>query len=288
MPRRSSPRRSPTTSKSCFSVSTFAPHWRATAWALAVLLSAAIAAAVAPAHAADSAKVLRVAIPVAETGFDPQAAGDAYSNYVNRAIFDALYKYDYLARPFKLVPNTAAALPEISADRLTWTMRGQAGHLLCRRPGLQGPPSRAHRCRLRLRAQAHARSGDALEQQRSYEGRFVGADAIVAKAKANRQVRLRRADRRLAGHRSLYAALQAQLSRRRASVEPDRQRQRRGRARSRRSLRRRQRMDDGEPGRHRSVPAEGMASRPADRARGESRLSRGNLPGKQRSAPIAR
>jgi hypothetical protein len=75
--RRSSQRRSPTTSKSCFSVSTFAPHRRGAAWTLAVLLSSAIAAAVAPAHAADSAKVLHVAIPVAETGFDPQAAGDA-------------------------------------------------------------------------------------------------------------------------------------------------------------------------------------------------------------------
>ena len=81
------------------------------------------------------------------------------------SIFDPLYKYDYLARPFKLVPNTAAALPEISADRLDLDDASPAGHLLCRRPGLQGPPSRAHRRRLRLRAQAHARSGDALEQR---------------------------------------------------------------------------------------------------------------------------
>ena len=56
-------------------------------------------------------KTLRVAFPIAETGFDPQAAGDIYSNYVNRAIFDPLYRYDYLARPYKLVPNTAADMP---------------------------------------------------------------------------------------------------------------------------------------------------------------------------------
>ena len=46
-----------------------------------------------------SAKVLRVAFPIAETGFDPQAAGDAYSNYVNRAIFDPLYRHLKSARP---------------------------------------------------------------------------------------------------------------------------------------------------------------------------------------------
>src|SRR5213075_384371 len=75
----------------------------------------------------ESGKVLRVAFPIAETGFDPQAGGDAYSNYVSRAIFDPLYKYEYLTRPYKLVPNTAAALPEISPDGKTWTIRVRPG-----------------------------------------------------------------------------------------------------------------------------------------------------------------
>src|SRR5437764_4985674 len=79
------------------------------------------------AGAADMGKVLRVAFPIAETGFDPQAAGDAYSNYVNRAIFDPLYRYDYLTRPYKVVPNTAAGMPEISPDGKTWTIRLRKG-----------------------------------------------------------------------------------------------------------------------------------------------------------------
>jgi hypothetical protein len=54
---------------------------------------------------ADPNKVLRVAFPVAETGFDPQAANDLYSNHVNRAIFDTPYTYDYLARPYSLWPT---------------------------------------------------------------------------------------------------------------------------------------------------------------------------------------
>jgi len=42
---------------------------------------------------------------------------------VQRAIFEPLFAYDYLARPYRLVPNTASALPEISPDGRTWTIR---------------------------------------------------------------------------------------------------------------------------------------------------------------------
>jgi hypothetical protein len=67
--------------------------------AAAVLAWLAIASIATPAWAQpDPNKVLRVAFPAAETGFDPQAAGDFYSNHVNRVIFDPLYRYDYLAR----------------------------------------------------------------------------------------------------------------------------------------------------------------------------------------------
>jgi ABC-type transport system substrate-binding protein len=83
-------------------------------------------------------KVLRVSFPVAETGFDPQAAGDIYSNSVNRAIFDCLFKYDHLARPLKLLPNTAAALPDISADGKTWTIRVRPGIYFADDPAFKG------------------------------------------------------------------------------------------------------------------------------------------------------
>src|SRR5437764_149318 len=57
--------------------------------ALALALAGAVAAA-------DLTKVLHVAFVAPENGFDPQATGDLYSNYVNREIFDPLYRYDYL------------------------------------------------------------------------------------------------------------------------------------------------------------------------------------------------
>src|SRR6516165_1684555 len=94
--------------------------------------------AVSGAWAADTSKVLRVAINAPENGFDPQAASDLYSNYVNREIFDPLYRYDYLARPYKVIPNTAVALPDISSDGKTWTIRIKPGIYFSDDPAFKG------------------------------------------------------------------------------------------------------------------------------------------------------
>src|SRR5436309_12213735 len=91
-----------------------------------------------PAFAADTGKTLRVAFVIAETGFDPAAASDLYSNYVNREIYDPLYRYDFLARPYKVIPNTAAAMPEISGDGKTWTIRMKSGIYFADDPVFKG------------------------------------------------------------------------------------------------------------------------------------------------------
>jgi ABC-type transport system substrate-binding protein len=72
-------------------------------------------------------KVLRYAFPVAETGFDPVQLSDLYSRTVTSHIFDGLYAYDYLARPFRIKPNTADGMPEISPDFRVWTVRIRPG-----------------------------------------------------------------------------------------------------------------------------------------------------------------
>jgi ABC-type transport system substrate-binding protein len=97
----------------------------ATASKLAATL--AIAGAAFPAHAADPNKVFRYAFPIAETSLDPQKSSDLYSSLINGAMFDAPLKYDYLARPLKLKPNTLASMPEISADGKTYTLRVKPG-----------------------------------------------------------------------------------------------------------------------------------------------------------------
>ena len=101
-------------------------------------LAAALLAPGAPAKAADPAKVFRYAFPVAETSLDPQRISDLYSNILNAGMFDAPLKYDYLARPLKLKPNTLAAMPEISADGLTYTLRVKPGIYFADDPAFGG------------------------------------------------------------------------------------------------------------------------------------------------------
>ena len=72
-------------------------------------------------------RVLRYAFPVAESGFDPAQISDTYSRTITAHIFEALYGYDHLARPAKIVPLIAAGMPEVSDDFRTWTFKLQPG-----------------------------------------------------------------------------------------------------------------------------------------------------------------
>jgi len=97
-------------------------------------------AATAPATAADMGKTLRVAFSAAESGFDPQAVSDVYSFAVTEAIFDTLYVYDYYARPVRLVPNTAAGMPEVTDGGRTYTIRIRPGIRFAADPVFKGKP----------------------------------------------------------------------------------------------------------------------------------------------------
>jgi ABC-type transport system substrate-binding protein len=151
---------------------------------LAVLAVAALSLAAPVAHAQpDPSKVLHVAFLIAETGFDPQASSDLYSNYVNRVIFDPLFRYDYLARPHKVIPNTAAALPEASKDGKEWTIRVKPGIYFNDDPVFKGK-------KRELTAADYAYSWKRIldpkirsPQLDTFDGRFVGMDKLVAKAK---------------------------------------------------------------------------------------------------------
>ncbi|MCS6945774.1 MAG: ABC transporter substrate-binding protein, partial [Sutterellaceae bacterium] len=96
--------------------------------ALAALAAAPAAGSLpAAARRAETPKVLRYAFPVAETGFDPAQLTDLYSRIVTAHIFDGLYAYDHLARPFRIKPNTAADMPDASPDFRVWTVRLRPG-----------------------------------------------------------------------------------------------------------------------------------------------------------------
>jgi ABC-type transport system substrate-binding protein len=90
-------------------------------------------------QAARPTKALRLPINTAEVGFDPvQINSDAYSNEIISQIFEAPLMYDYLARPARLLPRTAAAMPEISADGRVFTVRLKPGIFFADDPAFRG------------------------------------------------------------------------------------------------------------------------------------------------------
>ena len=88
-------------------------------------------------HAAEQ-KVLRYAFLIAETGFDPAQISDLYSRVVTPHIFEALFEYDPLARPYKIRPLTAQSMPEVSADFKVWTVRLRPGIYFADDPAFKG------------------------------------------------------------------------------------------------------------------------------------------------------
>ena len=153
--------------------------------AFALGLAAALIAA--PSAAADMKKTLHVAFSTAENGFDPQAVYDSYSYYVCHSIFDPLYAYDYFARPVRLVPNTAAALPEVSDGGRTFTVKVRPGIYFADDPAFKGK-------KRELTAQDYVYSIKRIfdPKVRSYwlylfEHRLVGLDEALERArKSNR------------------------------------------------------------------------------------------------------
>ena len=86
----------------------------------------------------DPPKTLRYAFRVAETGFDPAKISDLYSRICTAHMFEALFQYDHLARPAKVKPLTALAMPEASADFRRFTIRIRPGIFFADDPAFGG------------------------------------------------------------------------------------------------------------------------------------------------------
>jgi ABC-type transport system substrate-binding protein len=71
--------------------------------------------------------VIRTAFTSAERGFDCARESDEATGILCDNIFDALLQYDHLARPIKLQPRAAAALPEVTDGGRTYTIRVRPG-----------------------------------------------------------------------------------------------------------------------------------------------------------------
>jgi oligopeptide transport system substrate-binding protein len=135
------------------------------------------------AEAATAAKTLRVTFQAAETGFDPVKVSDYYSGTVIEAIFDPLLTYDYLARPAKLVPNVAEALPSISDDGKTYTLRVRPGIYFADDPAFKGSRREVTALDYAYSIKRFLDPANRSPYAFLFEGKIVGLDELATRAK---------------------------------------------------------------------------------------------------------
>jgi oligopeptide transport system substrate-binding protein len=147
------------------------------------LIAALLASSIA--HAAAAEKVLRVAFLIAETNFDPAATSDLYSSDIIEAIFEAPLTYDFLARPAKLKPLTLEAMPEVTDNGRTYTLRIRKGIYFADDPAFGG-------AKRELTAKDYEFAFKRLMDPKIHspntwliEGRVQGIDQAVAAAKSS-------------------------------------------------------------------------------------------------------
>lgn len=90
--------------------------------------------------AADMNKTLHVLMKKSESSFDPATASDFNTLCVLENIFDSMLRYDYLARPLKLQPNTLRAMPEVDQGGTRYTFHLQPGIHFAADPAFEGKP----------------------------------------------------------------------------------------------------------------------------------------------------
>jgi oligopeptide transport system substrate-binding protein len=71
--------------------------------------------------------IYRHAMDGAPASLDPAQASNIYANFIVVNLFDTLYRYKYLARPYQLESNLAEGLPHVSSDGLIYTIRIKPG-----------------------------------------------------------------------------------------------------------------------------------------------------------------
>jgi ABC-type transport system substrate-binding protein len=111
-------------------------HLPTTPQTLVKWILASIALASVCATASD--RTLRVAFAIEETSFDPAFAYDTPSQAVIDNILESMLDYDYLARPFRLVPRTLEAMPDVENNGATFTAKIRKGIFFAPDPAFRG------------------------------------------------------------------------------------------------------------------------------------------------------
>jgi ABC-type transport system substrate-binding protein len=149
---------------------------------LPAFLAAALIAFTAPAAHAEK-KVLRLAFRTAETGFDPQRIDDRYSVGICENLFEGLLTYDYLARPVKLAPLTAEAIPEPEEKGTRYTFRIKPGILFADDPAFNGKKRELVAKDIEYAIKRFRDPKNRSPYEWLFENKLVGLDELAAKAK---------------------------------------------------------------------------------------------------------
>ncbi|NEX61700.1 ABC transporter substrate-binding protein [Noviherbaspirillum galbum] len=149
----------------------------------AVLLAHAGMAA--PAFAkADMSKELRVAFDGADDGFDMVRTNNSlYSTWVGQAIYESLLTYDYLARPVKLVPSAAEAMPEVSDDGKTYLFHLRKGIYFSDDPAFKGKKRELTAADVVYSIKRIVDPVNRSPSSSSYEGKIAGLDDLMNAAR---------------------------------------------------------------------------------------------------------
>ena len=121
--------------------------------------------------------------PAAETSFDPARVSDLYSNTVNEAIFERLLTYDYLARPSKLVPMVAEAMPKIDDGGRTYTYKLRKGIFYTPDPAFKGKKRELVADDFVYIIKRHVDPKNRSPWAFMVEGKIEGLDALIEAAK---------------------------------------------------------------------------------------------------------
>ncbi len=128
-------------------------------------------------------KVLRFTFQAAEAGFDPVKVADYYSGVVIAAIFDPLLTYDYLARPAKIVPNVATALPQITDGGKTYTLKIKPGIRFSADSVFKGQARELIAADYAYAIKRFLDPKNRAQYAFLFEGKIVGLDKLAADAK---------------------------------------------------------------------------------------------------------
>lgn len=80
-----------------------------------------------PSRTDSNEMVLYGALAAKVRGLDPGDIGDTTSSSVGSQIFECLYQYHYLKRPYEVIPQLALDMPQVSNDGLTYTIKIKKG-----------------------------------------------------------------------------------------------------------------------------------------------------------------